>query len=173
MSIKGILLAGAALCAINAVPALANNAPHLHIAAMHQGGVVKSAMHTNGATNVTYTFTVSTGVSTKSGYKVKTPLAATYYTWESNGSLCTTPKKQKIALSTKKTKYAALGTSVESYSEGCSAPTKFYGDTYELTSKKAANKTDTFSSTLSAKFKNGGSKYAGKLTLDVAVAISK
>ena len=118
MSIKGILLAGAALCAISAAPAFAANAPHMHIAAMHQGGVVKSAMHTNGATNVTYTFSVSTAVSTKAGYNVKTPLAATYYTWQSSGSICMTPKKEKVSLSTKKTKYASIAAAVETESEG-------------------------------------------------------
>jgi hypothetical protein len=173
MSIKGILFSGAALCAISAAPAIAAEAPHMHIAAMHQGGVVKSAVHNKGATNVTYTFSVATSVSTASGYNVKTPLAATYYTFQSNSSICDAPKTESISISSKKTKYAKLGTSTETLSEGCSAPTVFYGDTYELTTKKAKNKTDTFSSTLNAKFVSSGTHYKGKLILDVSVAITK
>ncbi len=121
--------------------------------------------------SVTYTFSVNTSVSTASAYKVKTKLAGTFYKFNSNSSLCTQPK-QKVKLMTKKTKYAKLSTTTETYSEGCSTgPTTFYGDVYDLQTKKAVGKTDQFASTLHAKFKNSSGKQKGKLTLDVSVAI--
>jgi hypothetical protein len=172
MSIKGILLAGAALCTIAAAaPALAKSAPHVHVLALHPGAVTKTAMHSNRAGDITYTFYVSTAVSTASSYKVKTNLGATFYTWLSNSSLCQEPKKEKLSLSTKKTKYAKLSTGVETYSEGCGTPNKFYGTVYDLTSKTAAGKVDTFVSDLKAKFKNSNGKEDGSLFIDISVAI--
>jgi len=172
MSIKGILLAGAALCTIAAAaPALAKSAPHIHVLALHPGAVTKSHMHIGPDAKVTYTFSVSTAVSTSADYKVKTNLGATFYTWLSNSTICDQPKKEKVTLSVSKTKYAALSTGVETYSEGCSAPTKFYGDVYDLTSKKGKGKVDTFSSDLKAKFTNANGKQKGSLILDVSVSI--
>ena len=110
---------------------------------------------------------MTTDISIKADYMVKTPLAQTYYTFQSNGSICDAPKKEKISVSPTKTIYAAIGTASETYSEGCSSgPTTFYGDTYTLSTKKAKNKTDSFVSTLTAKFVSGGAKYNGTLNLD-------
>ncbi len=173
MTIKGILLTGAALCSLSLAPALAASAPHVHVTALHAGAVKKSAMKQAAPGAVTYTFSVSTSVSTASAYKNKTKLAGTFYKFNSNSSLCTQPK-EKVKLMTKKTKYAKLSTGTETYSEGCSSgPTTFYGDIYDLQTKSAAGKTDTFASTLTAHFKNSSGKEKGKLTLDVNVAIGK
>ena len=174
MTIKGILLAGAALCTISIAPALASSAPKVAIAAARTGGVVKTAMHAKTASALTYTFSVYTGVSVSTAYKVKTNLGATFYTWLSNDSLCQQPAKEKLSFpSGKKTTYAKLSAGVETYSEGCGAPTKFYGTVYYLDKRHAANQTDTFQSDLKAKFKNGGAKYDGSLFIDGTVAISK
>lgn len=165
-------MAGAAICTIGAAPAFAGSAPHFNVVALHGGAVTKSVMHTN-TTNVTYTISVATSVSVASGYKVPTKLAATYYTFQSNGSICQAPKKEKVKLAAKKTKYAKLSTSTETYSEGCSSgPTTFYGDVYDLIKKSGKNKTDSFVSTLTADFTSSGTKYKGTLNLDVGVSIT-
>ncbi len=173
MSIKGILLAGAALCTISIAPAMAASAPRYSIAALHTGGIVKTAMRAPKASAVTYTISVSTAISTKAAYMVKTNLAQTFYTFLSNSTICDQPKKESVTLSTTKTVYALLSTGVETYSEGCSAPTKFYGDVYDLQTKKAKNKKDTFSSALKANFKNANGKMKGTLNINVTVAIGK
>jgi hypothetical protein len=172
MTIKGILLAGAALCTVSIAPALASNAPKFSVAALRTGGIVKTAMRTPKASAVTYTFSVTTAISTKADYMVKTNLAGTFYTWLSNDSICQQPKKETVTLSTAQTVYALLSTGVESYSEGCGKPTFFYGDVYDLQTKKAKNKTDKFTSTLKATFKNSG-KFKGSLNIDVSVEIGK
>jgi hypothetical protein len=175
MTFKRVLMVGVALCgisALSAVSASAATAPNIHLLAMHKGAVVKTAVHHQPAGTATYTIAVTTAVSTGTSYKVKTPLAMTYYTFTSNSNPCTFPKKQKITLSAKKTKYAKLSTSTETSTlSGCSGPDTFYGDVYDLTSKKGVNQTDTFVSTLKATFKNGGKKLKGTLFLDVSVEI--
>jgi hypothetical protein len=175
MTIKAILLSGAALCTLSIMPALASSAPHIAAAAAHPGNVhVKTALHASKATNLTSTASVATGVSVSSSFKKKTPLSATFYTFYDSGSFCNSSQKESVKLATKKTKYAKLSTGVETLTGYCStAPTKFYGDVYDLRTKKAKNKTDTFTSTLVGKniHYNGG-LYDIKLNLDVSVAIS-
>lgn len=174
MTIKGVLLAGASLCTLTAGAAFAKSAPNVHVLAAHPGvghTVVKTSLHPKNAGTVTYTFSVYTAVSQSADHGVKTKLAATYYTFLSNSSLCQQPKKEKVTLSTKKTKYAKLSTSTETYSEGCGAPTTFYGDVYDLTSKKTPKTPDAFVSTLKAKFKNASGPQTGILNLDVSVSI--
>jgi len=172
MHLKRILLAGAALFAISAAPAMAAKAPHIHVLAMHKGALVKSAAQHRTATAYSLTYAVSSGVSTAASYKVKTNLGRTYYTWVSNSSYCQEPKKEALTLSTKKTVYAKIGKSTETGNPAsCATANKFYGVTYDLVTKKAAGAVDTLSSTLKAKFKEGGITYAGKLTLDISVSI--
>jgi hypothetical protein len=116
--------------------------------------------------HITYTFGVYTYASaSSSGVK----LGATYYKWNSYSSLCTTPKMKIKA--PKKSVYAKIGTSTETYSFGCpSGPTVFYGDTWTNKTGQSGN-TDTFVSTLTGKFTNSRGKYKGTLNLDVSVSI--
>jgi hypothetical protein len=79
----------------------------------------------------------------------------------------------RVHLSVRKTKYANINKSTESYSEGCGTPSKFYGDVYNLTSKKASGKTDSFTSSLKAnKVHFDGGIYKATLNLHVSVSIS-
>jgi hypothetical protein len=163
------LLGGAALCALATAPAIAANLhPAMHVTALHAGKAVnKTVIHNQSRTHLTYTFGVYTYVSaSNAGTAVK--LAATYYKWNSNGTLCSSPK-EKIKVP-KKTKLAKLGHSTETYSEGCaSGPTVFTGDTYNLNAPNTG--TDHFTSTLIGKFNNGSAQYKGTLHLDVTVTI--
>jgi hypothetical protein len=174
MSIKGVLLAGASLCTICAGTAFAKSTPHL-VAALHPNAghvTFKTSLHPKNATDLTSTASVATGVTT-ADHLIKTKLAATYYTFLHSGTFCN-PPKQKVVLSTKKTKYAKLSTSTESYSEGCGTPSVFYGDVYDLFSKKVPKKADKFTSSLIGKnVVFGGTTYKkGTLNLDVSVTIS-
>jgi hypothetical protein len=160
MTIKGILMAGAALCTVCAAPAFAKSAPKIAVVALHQGSrtVIKTPMHSTGDSKITSSGTIYTYVSA-ADYKVKTPLVETYYTYLSNSSICNAGNgKTYVKLSTKKTKYAKLSTGTETYSEGCGYPTVFYGDIYDLTTKKP--KDDTFvSSLIGKKIHYDGGKY--------------
>jgi len=174
MSIKTVLLASAALCTLSLAPALAASAPPVAAAAAHPGNVhVKTAMHTGAIQHLTSSVSVSTGISASADYKVKTMLPATYYTFYDSGSFCNSSQKEKQVLATKKTAYAKLSTGVETLTGYCStSPTKFYGDNYDLTSKKGKGKVDSFVSTLTGKkiHYNGG-LYDIKVNLNVRVTI--
>jgi hypothetical protein len=176
MSIKGILLAGASLCTISAGAAFAKSMPL--VAALHPGSghaTIKTPLHLGPAQHLTSTFSVSTAVSQATDHKVKTKLAATYYTYFHSGTLCV-PQKEKVVLSTKKTKYAKLSTSTETYTySSCSGtPTVYYGDVYDLISKKTPKKPDTFVSTLKGtKIHFNGGVYDIDLNLDLSVTITK
>ena len=147
MPIKRVLLVGVSLHAIGAGAAYAKSTPVL-VAQMHPGrAVVKTALHSQKPTNNTYTYTLSTTVSTSADYKKKTKLAHTYYTFLNSGTFCN-PPKETVKLSTRKTKYAKVSKGTESYSEGCGTPTKFYGDVYDLQTKKGVGSTDQFPSIL-------------------------
>ena len=175
MTIKDILFVGAALCTLSVAPAFASSAPHIVAAAAHPGHAhVKTALHTGKVSNLTSTIAVSTGVSVASAYKVKTPLSATFYTFYDSGSFCNSTQKTKISLPSKKTVYAKLSTGNETLTGYCStAPTVFKGDIYDLQTKKAKKKTDTFTSVLKGtKIHYNGGLYDITLNLDVAVAIS-
>ena len=167
------LLGGVALTALAAVPA--NAAKHSHpaftVTALHAGHAVnKTKMHVPSRAHVTYTFGVSTSVSAaNAGTAVK--LAGTYYKFNSYSTLCSRPA-QKVKVSPKKTALARVGTSTETYSFGCaSGPTVFYGDTYTLNNGATSGETDSFVSTLTAKFMNSTGKYKGTLNLDVNVTV--
>ena len=171
------LLGGAACCALASASAMAAGAPSIHAVALHPGHqtVLKSNMHKGMNTStITSTVAVSTSV-TAADLHQKVKLVATYYTYYDSGSFCNSSEKQKVKLKKKKTKYATLGTSTETYSGYCStAPTVFYGDTYDLKKKSGEGKTDSFVSTLVGKgiHYNGG-VYNINVNLDVSVAIGK
>jgi hypothetical protein len=173
MTIKGALLAGVSICTICAGSAFAKTSPNVLVAQMHPGhAVVKTSLHSQEPTNLTSTFGVTTAISASADLKKKTKLAATYYTFLHSGTFCNEPK-QKVKLSTKKTKYAKLSTSTETYSEGCGTPSTFYGDVYDLQTAKAKGKTDTFTSSLiGKKIYYGGTVYKkGTLNLELSVEI--
>ena len=102
-------------------------------------------------------------------------LAATYYSYYDSGSFCNSSEKQKVKLAKKKTQYAKLGTSTETYSGYCStAPTVFYGDTYDLTKKSGEGKTDSFVSILvGRKIHYNGGLYDIEMKMDVTVLIGQ
>ena len=165
------LLGGVAVAALSAAPAMAHKQLHVpHVQALHAGlGHVtnKTKMGNQKATHITYTFGVYSYQPASAAKN--THLIYTYYKWNSSGTLCSTPKEKIKA--PKKSVYAKIGTATETYSEGCaSGPTIFTGDTWSNKSGKSGE-TDTFVSTLTGKFKNGGAKYVGTLNLDVNVFI--
>jgi hypothetical protein len=172
MKLKIILLAGAAMCAIVVVPAAGSQAPNIHVTTLHKGAVVLKTRHIPSHTpNTTYTFTASvdTSISTASDYRIKTRLENTFAGWRSSANCGLVD--QHIKLSTRKTRYAHIGTATETYSTGCPQPIKFYGDTYDLKTRKAVGKTDNFESVLIGRFKKDGRAYRGLLDLDVTVYI--
>ena len=171
------LLGGAALGALATAPALAGDAPHFGITALHAAKVVnKTKVRDPSHQHVTYTFGVSTDVPA-SDFRQTVHLYGTYYKWSSTfsgSSTCSNPK-QKLK-TPKKSIYAKLGKATETYSLGCpSGPTVFYGDTYKLTDAVGEGQTDHFVSTLIGWFQNlgNGQKYKGTLYLDVSVTIGK
>ncbi|HEX4157950.1 MAG TPA: hypothetical protein VHY79_05705 [Rhizomicrobium sp.] len=170
-NITKTLLGGAALCALATAPAIAGNIPAFHVQALHAGHAVnKTKIYQPGRTHLTYTFSVGTYVPA-SDLGTAVNLIYTYYKWNSSDNLCTQPKMKIKA--PKKTQYAKLGHSTETYSEGCGSPTVFYGDTYDLTNSKGEGNQDSFQSDLIGKFKNGSTKYLGNLYLDVTVSIGR
>jgi hypothetical protein len=174
MTIKSVLLASAALCTLSLAPALAASAPRVAVAAAHPGHAqVKTPMHAGKVGHLTSSIGVSTSVSVSADYKKKTMLPYTYYTYYDSGSFCNSSQKEKQVLATKKTKYAKLSTGVETLSGYCStAPTKFYGDNYDLQSKKAKNKTDSFVSDLKGtKIHYNGNVYDINTNLNVSVHV--
>jgi hypothetical protein len=140
---------------------------------MHPGhAVVKTSLRPVNALTLTSTIAVSTGVSTAGSFRVKTKLAATYYTFLHSGTFCT-PPAERVVLPVTRTTYARLSKSTETYSEGCGTPTTFYGDVYDLTTRRAKGSTDSFVSNLIGKgvHFNGNTYRKATLHLDVAVAI--
>jgi hypothetical protein len=170
-NITKTLLGGAALCALATAPAMAGTLhPAMHVTALHAGHAAnKTAIREPSKQHLTYTFGVYTYASASDHSAVK--LAATYYKWNSNDTLCSKPK-MSVKLSAKKTQFAKLGTSSETYSEGCaSGPTTFLGDTY-ANKTGASGDVDNFVSTLLAKKLNlPGGVYKASLHLDVRVTL--
>jgi hypothetical protein len=168
MRIKAILLASAALCAIGSPPAVSGtHAPQIHVMARHAGAAVKSAIRPRHGTDLTYTFSVSTAVSTKADYKIKTKLAAVTLVTLSNCE----PAYEALILSKTKTAYATLGTYTSAYSFGCGTPTRVFGITYDLQTRKAVGKTDRFLAYLTTKLTGPDAVYTGKLNLETNVLI--
>jgi|HubBroStandDraft_2_1064218.scaffolds.fasta_scaffold578006_1 hypothetical protein len=176
--ISQTLLGGAALFALATAPAMAGDVPDIHVAALHPGHatfVRKTRMHLgNHVHHSCSTIVISTTVPA-SDFRSVVKLAGTYYTFYDSGTFCNSSEKQKVKLRAKKTQYAKLGTSTETYSGYCStAPTVFYGDTYDLKKKKGEGKTDSFVSTLVGKniHYNGGI-YDINLPMEVVVHIGQ
>ena len=155
------LLGGAALCALATAPAIAANLhPAMHVTALHAGKAVnKTVIHNQSRTHLTYTFGVYTYVSaSNAGTAVK--LAATYYTWNSNGTLCSSPKEQiKVP---KKTKLAKLGHSTETvfWKAAPRRPDRVHWRHLQPQCAEHG-RTDHFTSTLIGKFNNGSAQYKG------------
>jgi hypothetical protein len=167
------LLGGVALCALAAVPAVAENHPAFNFTALHAGNVVnKTTIRNHGATHLTYTFSASTSIPASDLHKTVI-LTTTFYKFNSYSTICSSPK-QKIRVDPKRTQYAKIGTVAVTYSEGCaSGPTTFYGDTYKLTNPDGEGQIDHFVSSLIGRFKNSRGKYKGTLNLDFSVYIGK
>jgi len=175
MTIKGVLLAGAAICALSLGSAFAEAPPHVHVTALRPGhATVKTAMHVSPDATKTSTYAVYTEVFTPDAFKTKTNLLGTFYTLNDNSTVCSPAAAQKVILSTKKTLYAKLSTGSVTYSIGCPSPTIFRGTVYDLITRGANGKTDTFVDTLTGKVKNSGEpRYTFNLNLDVNVEITK
>jgi hypothetical protein len=181
-SITKTLLAGAAFGALANVPAMAGDVPNIRVAALHPGHatlVRKTRMHKGVAGhNASFSTNSSTTVTTSvpaSDFRHVVKLARTFYTFYDSGSFCNSSEKQKIKLQAKKTQYAKLGASTETYSGYCStAPTVFYGDSYDLKKKSGEGKIDKFVSTLIGKniHYNGGN-YDLNIILNVIVHIGQ
>lgn len=167
------LLSSVAVGALTVAPAMAQQQKHpaFALTAMHAGRVVnKTKPYRCG--HFSYTscvLTVYTSVSA-SDFDKRVPLAGTFYKFNSNATLCSSPKTKIKAW--RKSAYAKIGTGTETYSVGCpSGPLTFYGDTYKLNDKSGFGKADYFESMMSGKFKMNGEKYKGRLILEVFVAI--
>jgi hypothetical protein len=100
MSFTKILLAGTAVCALCTAPALARQAPDIHLGsdtglAMKVGAPLhyKSSTHLETLKHTTETVTFSASISKAADYKVKTILLAE--TWY-QGSTCTQPAVQHM-----------------------------------------------------------------------------
>ena len=175
-AITQFLLAGAALGALATAPALAGDAPHFRVMALHAGHAVnKTSFRDPSRQHLTYTFGASTYVPA-SDLRKKTKLPDTYYRWSTYFSCSATMAMQQTLRVPKRSTYAKLGKATETYSQGCSfGPTVFYGDTYELINQAGEGKTDSFVSTLIGKWTERltGVKYKGTMHLDVSVAIGK
>jgi hypothetical protein len=171
------LLVGAAFSVLATIPAMAGGAPDMHVAALHPGHatfVKKTKIHQGRPESSCSTLVISTAVPA-SDRNTTVKLAATYYTYYDSGSFCNSSEKQRVKLSTKKTQYAKIGTSTETYSGYCStAPTVFYGDTYELKKKSGEGKIDTFVSTMICKnFHYDGGIYTIKTPMQIIVNIGQ
>lgn len=156
------LLGSVALAALGAAPAMAEQKhPAFSFTAVHAGRVVnKTKLHNRGAVHLTYTFSVYGTADVELDKKV---LVGSFYKWNSNSTVCSTPK-MKLKLDPKKTVYGKISVATQTYSLGCpSGPTVYYGVAYKLTNPDGIGETDHFKSSLIGKFKNAHGKYKGTL----------
>ncbi len=167
------LLGGVALGALAIAPAMASDSPAFHLFAMHDGRLVsKTIMHHSHRQHISTVISTYSYIQPSDLHKT-VKLRHTYFKWSDNHDICSTPK-QWVKLSTKRTQYAKIGISTETYSEGCpNGPTTFYGDTYKLTNPAGEGQRDSFYSSLIGRFTFDGNKYRGDLILDVTVVISQ
>ncbi len=166
------LLGGVALSALTNASAIAEHKhPAFSFMALHAGRMVnKTKLHNQGATHLTYTFGVYSYFLPVLDKKV--PLA-TFYKWNSSGTLCSSPP-EKEKFNPKKTLYGKLSRATETYSEGCSSgPTTFYGADYKLTDPNGFGRTDYLNIILIGKYKNSGTTYKGTLNLDITAFLEK
>jgi hypothetical protein len=169
------LLAGVALGALATAPALAVDAPHFHVVALHAGRIVdKTKVREPGRQHLTYTGAVTTSVSAAALHK-KVILHDTFTKFSSNTASsweCGNPPT-KINIS-KKATYGRAGTTTVVRNLHCTeGPSIFYGDTYKLKDPNGDGQTDRFVSTLIGKFARSGQKYNATLNLDVNVPIGQ
>jgi len=161
------LLGSAALIALTAVPALAENFRVPHLIALHAGKRInKTKLPNNRGAHIYSTFSVFTYQPANAPRK--THLSQTFYDWIYD-DFCDV-KEQRIK-APKRSIYAKIGTAIETYSVGClSGPGTFYGDTW--TNKTGQSRdVDTFVSSVFTKFTGGGTHYRGTVTLDVNVIV--
>jgi len=151
MSFTKTLLAGAALCALCTVPALAAP-PSIHMGGIDNAmtmkiGHTKSDMKQAGRPSFTETVTFTGTLSAASDLKV--PVLLWAETWYSSAS-CTQPAHQVLTVP-KTTAFAKIahGTSSGTISGCGSTIFNFFGPVYTLTDKHA--RSDSFPGSLSAK----------------------
>jgi len=164
------LLTGAALSAVVAASAFADDAPKFHLQALHAGKQVnKTALHNQNSGHLTYTYAVYTYVSSSEIHKT-VPLIYTFYRWTYSG--CTSGPPVRVR-APKKSEYGKIGIATETYTGICGPGIKsvFYGNTYKLTKPNAQGKTDGFVATQIFKYRNGSKNYKSTLNLDVNITI--
>lgn len=166
-----VLLGGAALCALTAVPAAAESAGRFNITALHAGRMVdKTKMHKQGATQVTSTASVFTYVPFSEYYRHRQPLLSTFFKYNNGGDPCSNPP-QKVTVEPKKTQYGKASIVVETISTLCDKPVKYYGAAYKITDPNAQGNDDFFRVIDQGRFTNSGTKYRGTLYLDINLVI--
>jgi hypothetical protein len=173
MTIKTILLAGAAVCALMAGSAAAEQMPSIHVVALHQGtALAKTKMQHASPLSTTVTAQISTSVSASQNFHQTVPLPRTYYAVYDTQTCLVPPARQKLPM--RKTAYGRITASVTqgfvSGSDGtafCAAPANFYGVSYELKASHAAGKTDHFVSTIIAKYKKYKFYYSEAVSLTI------
>ncbi len=164
------LLSGAAFSALSVVAAMAQQKhPAFRVTALHAGHAVSKTKQPCNPHLPTCTYTFLVYSYQPASAPPKTHLIYTFYKWNSSSNLCTIPKEKIKAR--RRSIYAKIGTTTETYSYGCSSgPTVFYGDTW--TNKTGvAGETDQFESKLIGHFKHSGNKYKGVLDMTVEVFI--
>jgi len=171
MTIKRVLLLGVCLQAIGLSAADAKSAPPLVARLIAGRAAVKTSLHSQRPSQLSSTQTIFSTVSTSADYKKKKKLIETYYTFLNSGTFCD-PPRQNVKLAKKKTAHAKLSTSTVTYSEGCGTPTVFYGDVYDLTTKKGVGKTDKFFSTLIGHDLHYDGEILKKATLELLVEVN-
>lgn len=171
-NITKTMLGGAAVCALATAPAMAGNAPHFAVTALHaMGQVNKTTVHNPSRTALTYTYAI---YSSQPANSVNQHIYASFYKWNSapNGywTLCSNPPQKFHAQ--RKTVYGKTVAATETYSYGCaSGPTVFRGPSY--TGKTGvAGDVDSWRGVLKGKFQGPSLKYKGTLNLDVTLNLT-
>ncbi|MEO8926747.1 MAG: hypothetical protein ABI306_06240 [Caulobacteraceae bacterium] len=154
MSYTKTLLVGVALCAFCTAPALARQAPPIHLASMD------SAMHAHVKTNVahhnftsfTETITFTGTLSQAANHEV--PVLLWGETWQDTAT-CLPPSREDLDINPRKTGVGTIriGTSTGPTSACPSSTFTFYGPMYELEAVKATS--DHFSGPLTARHYSG------------------
>lgn len=172
MSYTKTLLAGAALCALCAAPALARTAPSIHLATSGFDSPsklvhVKSNAGADKTGHLTLTYSFSASLSS-ADYKV--PVQFIQYTWQDTAT-CIPPANEGMKITKSKKDMTAkigVGTSTGPTSACPSSTFTFYGPLYELKSKTATS--DSFKAALVAKHYSG---YNDTLNEDWTVNITQ
>ena len=156
MTFTKTLLAGAALCALCSAPALARQAPNVHLQGLDGARAKITANHSKStaspdAKSFTTTVTFSGTIPEASFYKTPTLLWAEAWI---NNSTCVEPPNQKFTTQKTTANAKISGGTVTGSTTSCTTSTfTFYGPVYDLKSKTATS--DTFTSKLVAKHASG------------------